>query len=64
MRQVCATKRMNRMKTSCYKVPTVRSTTLCLEWVQNRPKTDIELELELPEEAQFLGSERAIFHKK
>ena len=62
MRQVRATKRMNRMKTSCYKVPTVRSTTLCLEWVQNRSKTDIELEL--PEEAQFLGSERAIFHKK
>ena len=62
MRQVYATKRMNRMKTSCYKVPTVMSTTLCLERVQNRSKTDIELEL--PEEAQFLGSERAIFHKK
>ena len=54
MRQVSATKRMNRMQTFGSMVPTVISTTLCLEWVQNRSKTDIELEL--PEEAQFLGS--------
>ena len=42
------------MQTSGYMVPTVISTTYCLEWVQNRSKTDIELEL--PEEANVLGS--------
>ena len=62
MRQVSATKRMNRMQTSGYMVHTVISTTLCLEWVQNRSKTDIELEL--PEEAHILGSKRATPHQK
>ena len=62
MRLVSATKRMNRLQTSGYMVPTLISTTQCLEWVQNRSKTDIELEL--LEKAQFLGSERAISHKK
>ena len=62
MRQVSATKRMNRMQTSCCMVPTVISTTKCLERVQNRSKTDIELEL--PKEAHVLGSKRAIAHQK
>ena len=54
MRQVYATKRMNRMHTSGYMVPTIISTTLFLEWVKNRSKTDIELEKS--EKAHVLGS--------
>ena len=54
MRQVSATKRMNRKHTSGFMVHTVISMTLCLEWVKNRSKTDIEQEK--PEEAHVLGS--------
>ena len=62
MRLVSAMKLMNRMQISSYLVTTVIFTTLYPEWVQNRSKTDIDLEK--PEEAHVFSSERAIPHKK